>query len=115
MDLDIMREMKFGPETVWEIKYKCGWCAKPINTQDENRYKAFGNCCGACNTFYGNKAITEYTEREVTQTERLIRQSRWEMDLLSLELDKPISEERRVEIVNKMEQKFIKIKLLKGI
>lgn len=115
MDLDIMREMKFGEGTVWTIKYKCGWCEKPLHNQSESKYKISGNCCSLCNTKYAKMAFAENHEREITQAERAIRQTRLEMDILALELDKQITEEKRLEIVWAMERKHIKIKMLKGI
>lgn len=114
MDLDIMREMKFGPETVWTHKFKCGWCSRPLKNQTEERFKISGNCCGECNTKYGKIAMEENKESEISHRDRLIRQTRLESDIIALELDKPISEERRLEIVGILEQKFIKIKMLKG-
>lgn len=114
MDLDILREMKFGPETVWLSKTKCGWCKRPLIDQTEDRYKDRGNCCSECNTKYGKIAMEENKESEISHRDRLIRQTRLESDLIALELDKPISEERRLEIVGILEQKFIKIKMLKG-
>jgi len=107
-------QIKFGPNTKWEPSHKCSWCSRPLQNQNEKNYIEKGNCCSACNTKYAQIAFTQHTEREVTATERLIRQTRLEMDLLSLSLDKPISEEERQRVVNQMELKYIKIKMLKG-
>lgn len=114
MDLDIMREMKFGPETVWTHKFKCGWCSRPLKNQTEERFKISGNCCSECNTLYAKIAMEENKESEISHRDRLIRQTRLESDLIALELDKPISEERRLEIVGMLERKYVKIKMLKG-
>lgn len=114
MDLDILRDMKFGEGTVWTCKKTCGWCSRPLKNQTDERFKISGNCCGECNTKYGKMAMYENHEREVSHRDRLIRQTRLEMDVLALRLDNPISEKERLEIVGEMERKHIKIKMLKG-
>lgn len=106
--------MKFGEGTVWTCKFKCGWCSKPLKNQTEERFKISGNCCSECNTLYGKIAMEENKESEISHRDRLIRQTRLESDLIALELEKPISEERRLEIVGILEQKYIKITMLKG-
>jgi len=105
--------MKFGADTKWTVGYKCAWCTKVLENQSEEKFKERGNCCSACNTKYAQIAFTQHTEREVTATDRLIRQARLEMDTLALRLEEPISEEERKEIVGHMERKFVKIKMLK--
>lgn len=114
MDLDIMREMKFGSETVWTCKTTCGWCQKKLINHSLQSYTDRGNCCSECNTLYAKIAMQENKESEISHRDRLIKQTRLESDLIALELDKPISEERRLEIVGLLEQKFVKIKMLKG-
>ena len=107
--------MKFGEGTVWTQKYLCQWCLKtPLTNQTFEKYKDRGNCCSECNTLYGKIAMEENKESEIGHRDRLIRQTRLESDLIALELDKPISEERRLEIVGLLERKYVKIKMLKG-
>lgn len=100
-------------EFVPKIKYSCGWCSRPLKNQTEERFKISGNCCPECNTLYGKIAMEENKESEISHRDRLIRQTRMEMDLLALKLDENISEEKRLEIVGQMERKHIKIKMLK--
>jgi ribosomal protein L37AE/L43A len=113
MDLSLLGEIKFGEGAVYQIKYKCSWCGGVLNNQTEERFKSFGNCCPACNTKYAQNAFNKHTEREVTATDRLIRQTREEMDILAIQLDRDISEQERKQVVDEMEKKFIKIKMLK--
>lgn len=113
MDLTSLGHMKFGEGAVYQIKYACSCCNQPLKNQTEQSFKERGNCCPACNTKYAQIAFTQHTEREVTATERLIRQTREEMDILSIQLDRDISEQERKQVVNEMEKKFIKIKMLK--
>jgi len=84
--------MKFGADTKWSLHYKCAWCGGALSNQSEEKFKERGNCCPACNTKYAQIAFTQHTEREVTATDRLIRQTRLEMDTLALRLEEPISE-----------------------
>lgn len=115
MDLDILREMKFGPETVWTMKTNCPWCGGRLINHNEDSFKRNGNCCSKCNTHYGKIAIEKNHERQITQTDRIIKQTRLEMDTIAMRLDEAITEEERLEIVGKLERKFIQIKMLKGL
>lgn len=106
--------MKFGEGTVWTEKYLCQWCLKtPLTNQTFEKYKDRGNCCSECNTKYAKIAMEENKESEISHRDRLIRQTRMEMDVLALKLDEEISEKERLEIVGEMERKHIKIKMLK--
>lgn len=114
MDLTLLGEIKFGEGAKWNLHYKCAWCNQPLHNQTEEKYRERGNCCPTCNTKYAQIAFNQHTDREVTATERLIRQTRLEMDTLAIKLDGDISEEERKQVVGEMEKKFIKIKMLKS-
>lgn len=107
-------QMKFGADTKWTLAYKCAWCNQPLHNQTEEKYRERGNCCPTCNTEYAKIAFSQHTDREVTATERLIRQTRLEMDTLAIKLDGDISEQERKQVVGEMEKRFIKIKMLKS-
>jgi DNA-directed RNA polymerase subunit RPC12/RpoP len=107
-------QMKFGADTKWCVAYRCAWCSQPLQNQTEEKHRERGNCCPACNTKYAQNAFNNHPEREVTATDRLIRQTRMEMDTLALRLEEPISETERLEVVENMKRKFVKIKILKA-
>ncbi len=113
MDTDARRRELFGEGATWDMKYKCA-CGKPLHNQTEEKYRERGNCCPTCNTKYAQIAFSQHTDREVTATERLIRQTRLEMDTLAIRLDDDISEQERKQVVGEMEKRFLKIRMLKS-
>lgn len=107
--------MKFGEDTKWIMKTKCPWCDKPIHEQTEARFKQKGNMCDRCSANITKRVQEHNYERDITETERLIKQTRLEMDTIALRLEENISEQEAKRIYDELEKEFIKIKMLKGI
>lgn len=98
----------------YKMEPTCQWCLKrPTGNKDYKMYLDRGNICSVCSADIAHRVWQRNYEAEITRKNRDIEECRKEMDLLGECLDANITEEERVDIVSKMEQIYIKIKLLK--
>lgn len=107
-------QIKFGTDTEWKKKKRCGWCKSKIDITQEI-YLLKGNICEKCTTKINLRLKEINMEREIKNIEIQIKVLRQEMDKLGDKLVQEISEEARATIVYLMEQKYARIRELMGL